>query len=61
MAQQEVLKLLKKDKKRWYSTREIAENLDITLSLSNVCNNLNRLLKHKEVVLKETQSNKPNL
>lgn len=50
MTQQNVIKLMKKDKNRWFSSREIAKKLKI--SNNSVHNNLKGLTKGGEVILK---------
>jgi len=50
MAQEDVLKLLKKEK-RWLSTKEIAEKLKIGRAPAD--SNLNKLYKHGEIFKKE--------
>ena len=46
MGQQEILNLLKKDRKKWLSTKQIEQKLNVT----SVSTPLNRLLKSKEVL-----------
>jgi len=52
MGQQEILNLLKKEKK-WLSTRQIEQKLNVT----SVSAPLNRLLKSKEVLQRKMMGN----
>lgn len=52
MGQQQVHNILKEDKRKWLTTREIANKLDI--SLRSVVLNLNRLRKAETILYRET-------
>jgi len=50
MGQQEVFNFLKNNKGKWYTSRDISDELDV--SLGSVTNNLKKLRKTEKDVLK---------
>jgi len=50
MGQQEVYDFLRKNKKKWYSSKDIAQKLDV--SVGSVTNSLRRLRESKQVLYK---------
>jgi len=50
MGQQEVNDFLRKNKKKWYSSKDIAQKLDV--SVGSVTNSLRRLRESKQVLYK---------
>jgi len=51
MAQSEVIKILQKDKRKWFTTKELANELKQRKPL--ITRNLNAMLKYKEVKKKQ--------
>ncbi len=58
MSQSEVLKIMEKQPKKWFTTKELALMIQITCSTASV--NLLNLLKCKEV-LREKKQNKQKI
>jgi len=50
MGQQEVFSFLKRERGKWFTSKDIAESLDV--SLGSVTNNLKKLRKTEKSVLK---------
>ena len=50
MGQQEVYDFLRKNKKKWYSSKDIAQKLSV--SVGSVTNSLRRLRESKQVLYK---------
>jgi Mn-dependent DtxR family transcriptional regulator len=56
MGQQEVYEFLKKNKRKWFTSKEIAKGLNV--SLGSVTNNLKKLRSSKEILYKESSKRK---
>lgn len=56
MGQQEVYNFLKKNRSKWFTSKEIASGLDV--SLGSVTNNLKKLRQSKEIMFKESPERK---
>ncbi len=52
MGQQEVYNFLKKHREKWYTSKQIAKGLGV--SLGSVTNNLKKLRQSKEILYKES-------
>lgn len=58
MGQQEVYDFLRKNKLKWYSSKEIAKKLKV--SVGSVTNSLRRLRESKQVLFKINKRNASN-